>query len=109
MDAAFTPPSDGQHLATVSHDGRFWEVYLEFADELRSPDTYRARLVFEAADPAEGEEPYRTERAKETAMGRLGLPSDLGGAAVFLASDLSSYVTSEGILVDGGWVHTGGP
>lgn len=60
MDAAFTPPSDGQHLATVSHDGRFWEVYLEFADELRSPDTYRARLVFEAADPAEGEEPYRT-------------------------------------------------
>ena len=60
-------------------------------------------------DAQTGEEPYRTERAEETAMGRLGLPSDLGGAAVFLASDLSSYVTSEGILIDGGWVHTGGP
>lgn len=60
MDASHSPSSEGQHLATISHDGRFWEVYLEFEDDLRSPDTFRARLAFEAADPAEGEEPYRT-------------------------------------------------
>jgi len=57
---------------------------------------------------AEAEE-FNRERAAETALGRLGRPEDLGGAAVFLASDLSQYVTAAELLVDGGWVHTGGP
>lgn len=35
-------------------------------------------------------------------LGRLGKPEDLVGAAVFLASDLSLYVTGAEILVDGG-------
>jgi len=48
-------------------------------------------------------------RAAETSLDRLGTPADIGNVAVFLASDLSSYVTAEGILVDGGWVNTGGP
>lgn len=48
-------------------------------------------------------------RAEETSMGRLGRPEDLGNVSVFLASELSSYVTAESILVDGGWVNTGGP
>lgn len=60
-------------------------------------------------DAQTGDDEMRQERAAETAMGRLGLPEDLGNAAVFLASDLSGYVTSEAILVEGGWVHTGGP
>jgi NAD(P)-dependent dehydrogenase (short-subunit alcohol dehydrogenase family) len=48
-------------------------------------------------------------RAAETSLERLGKPEDIGNVSVFLASDLSSYVTAEGILVDGGWVNTGGP
>ena len=48
-------------------------------------------------------------RAAETAMDRLATPEDLGNVSVFLASDLSSYVTAESILVDGGWVNIGGP
>ena len=37
-------------------------------------------------------------------MGRWGLPSDLAGAAVFLASDASNYVTGHILVVDGCWL-----
>ncbi len=36
--------------------------------------------------------------------GRWGDPSDLGGAAVFLASDAARYVTGHILAVDGGWL-----
>ena len=50
------PPSNGQHLATISHNGRFWEVYLEFSDDPRRPSSYRGLLCFSPADN-KGEEP----------------------------------------------------
>ncbi len=52
------PPSNGQHLATISHDGRFWEVYLEFSDDPRRPSSYRGLLCFSLVDN-EGEEAAR--------------------------------------------------
>jgi 2-deoxy-D-gluconate 3-dehydrogenase len=36
--------------------------------------------------------------------GRWGLPDDLGGAAVFLASPASDYVHGHILAVDGGWL-----
>jgi len=36
--------------------------------------------------------------------GRWGAPSDLGGAAVFLASSASDYVQGHILAVDGGWL-----
>ncbi|MBW8743757.1 MAG: SDR family oxidoreductase, partial [Sphingomonas sp.] len=36
--------------------------------------------------------------------GRWGDPADLGGAAVFLASAASDYVTGHILAVDGGWL-----
>ena len=38
-----------------------------------------------------------------TPMGRMATPEDMVGAAVFLACDLSAYVTGQVIAVDGGW------
>jgi NAD(P)-dependent dehydrogenase (short-subunit alcohol dehydrogenase family) len=40
--------------------------------------------------------------AKMTPMGRFGQPDEIAGAAVYLASDASSYTTGTEIVIDGG-------
>ncbi|MCR8958936.1 L-iditol 2-dehydrogenase [Variovorax sp. S2] len=38
----------------------------------------------------------------EVPLGRMGMPSDIAGAAVFLASDEARYITAQTLNVDGG-------
>ena len=55
------------------------------------------------------EDPERDRTA--IAMGRRGTPDEQAGAILFLLSDLSSYITGQTLLVDGGlnlkWTHLG--
>jgi len=38
-----------------------------------------------------------------TPLGRAGKPEDIVGPAIFLASDMSSYVTGAMVMADGGY------
>lgn len=57
-------------------------------------DTPGEREVFGAGAIEDG--------GREIPWGRLGLPSDIGKAAVYLCSDDADYVTGEVLTVDGG-------
>ncbi|UCH22331.1 MAG: SDR family oxidoreductase [Deltaproteobacteria bacterium] len=46
---------------------------------------------------------------RKTPQGRWGNPSDIGSAAVFLASPASDYITGQILYVDGGLLSTFGP
>lgn len=49
-------------------------------------------------------EEVKEQAMKQIPLGRFADPSDIANAAVFFASDLSSYVTGQVLLVDGGMV-----
>lgn len=62
-------------------------------------DTPMNEVVFEASGNPEAE---REIWAKRTPLGRLGLAEDIARAALYLASDESSWVTGTCMVVDGG-------
>lgn len=50
-----------------------------------------------------------TRAEKLIPSGRVGRPEEVANAVLFLASELSSYVNGESIIVDGGYTNTGSP
>ena len=52
-------------------------------------------------------EEYVAEMARQTPLGRAGLPQDVADAVAFLASDKASFITGEVLCVSGGYhLHT---
>jgi len=45
---------------------------------------------------------------RATPLGRIGEPHEIAGAAVFLASSASAYMTGQSIVIDGGAMVRGG-
>jgi glucose 1-dehydrogenase len=55
--------------------------------------------------PGFDDNPAFLERAqRRTPWPRLGRPEDVASAALFLASDMASFITGENLMVDGGWI-----
>lgn len=59
-----------------------------------------AEVIRRAPDPAA----VRRERISVHPLGRLGMPEDIAGLAVYLASDESAWVTGAALPVDGGYL-----
>ena len=47
------------------------------------------------------------ERSSHMLLKRWGEPEDLAGVCIFLASEMSAYITGQDIYVDGGWTAKG--
>lgn len=65
-----------------------------------APGYYRTQLTEALFRDEEG---YRWVLSR-IPLGRPGMPEDLAGSAVFLASSASDYVTGQVLFVDGGWI-----
>ncbi|MFW6182208.1 MAG: SDR family NAD(P)-dependent oxidoreductase [Chloroflexota bacterium] len=77
---------DGINVNAIA-PGRFW---TEMTDRVFSdPELYDAAVTM-------------------IPQGRPGVPADLAGATLLLASDASDYITGETIVVDGGWLVNSG-
>ncbi|MFA5022626.1 MAG: SDR family NAD(P)-dependent oxidoreductase [Patescibacteria group bacterium] len=53
--------------------------------------------------PKTAAEATRKQTVAMIPLARMGLPEDIANAVVFLASEKSSYITGQTIIVDGGW------
>ena len=82
------------------------ELAVELAPGIRvnavAPAVVKTRF---ATALYEGQE---EEVAAQYPMRRLGIPSDVSGAAAFLLSDEASWVTGQTVVLDGGVTLTGG-
>ena len=67
-----------------------------------APGWVRTEMSREMWSQPESE--YTKQEMARIPMGRLAEPSDVANSALFLASDLSSYITGATIVVDGGFI-----
>ena len=51
-------------------------------------------------------DPFLDRLRQRTLLNRIGKPRELLGSLILLASDASSYITGQAIVVDGGWTVT---
>lgn len=103
----------GEYVAYVASKGAVRLMTYALADKL-GPDGIRVNAIHPGTIETEMNRKdidlldTETERgvASQIPLQRLGVPGDVAEVAVFLASDMASYVHGSSVLVDGGVVNT---
>lgn len=94
------PPYYGAAKAALIQLTRYTACHL-------APFNIRVNSISPGAFPSskiEDSDPlFHDKLSQKNPMNRIGLPDELKGALLFLASDASSYVTGINLPVDGGW------
>lgn len=67
-----------------------------------APYNIRVNAITPGATPYDESSVYETSVMKGIPLGRAGTPQDQANAAIYLASDASSWVTGHILIVDGG-------
>ena len=67
-------------------------------------DSVRVNSLSPGPFPSESANSDMVERLKNySPMHKMGCPEELKGAVIFLASEASSYMTGQNLVIDGGW------
>ncbi len=93
------PPNYGAGKAAILEFTRYSACYL--ADK-----GIRVNAITPGPFPSpevQKNKKFISKLKEKNPLGRIGHPDDLKGAVVFLASEASSYITGQNIVVDGGW------
>jgi NAD(P)-dependent dehydrogenase (short-subunit alcohol dehydrogenase family) len=67
-----------------------------------SPGAIDTPIIDAQAPTKEGADAIRASFSAATPLNRIGRPEEIAAAALFLASDESSYVAGADLVVDGG-------
>ncbi|MFT2008783.1 SDR family NAD(P)-dependent oxidoreductase [Pontibacter sp. 13R65] len=97
--ASLNPPHYGAAKAGVVQLTKYFASYLAphgITVNVVSPGPFPNELV-------QQDKGFVKRLSKKNPMGRIGKPEELKGAFVFFASDSSSFVTGQNLLIDGGW------
>lgn len=94
--------SKGGVLALTRELGREWAAHRINVNAI-APGVFRTPLNEHLLDIKERHDMFVTR----TPMGRIGNPDELVGAAIYLASPASDFVTGQSIVVDGGFLAMG--
>jgi len=82
------------------------QIALDYGPEIRanllSPGPIDTPLIWDSAKAFPNPDKAVLDAANSTLLGRLGAPEDVAKAALFLASEESSFITGTSITIDGG-------
>ena len=67
------------------------------------PDNIRVNCISPGGIARGQDEKFVARYEARTPLKRMGTEEDMKGTILYLASDLSAYVTGQNLLVDGGW------
>lgn len=89
-------------LSFTRYTASFWGCYGVRANAIL-PGPFSNTEDVSGDNAVSLDSPFLERLKGYTCLGRIGKPHELSGALLFLASDASSFMTGQSIVVDGGW------